>query len=362
MLISFLECLYSQSSLPTDEQTYHQLIDDIEFSNVSAQIYQLLKNQNRLEQTPNFFQVHLKKRYQQILLQNMALKKQTDDVLRLFEQACIPIIPLKGVYFAQRYFEDIGARCTTDIDVLIQKENYEQAVMILKNADYDMIEHLPDHFHANFLKKQGNHSFSIELHWNIGEESQINIEMADFWEAAEPLVGYMYAKQLSDYHTLHSICLHGWSHQLASARYLIDIVQLIHQIQWNEEQFFLDAKRYKTWRRMQRTLAIVYESFPHLANVKAISLKKKAPLWWREAILNADSKRGETSKIKTYMHWTMGEIYHCCLDGDTLMDRLNMLKNWFIPNKARLEYLGFQGYTSFYTSFLKKAYGALKKA
>jgi hypothetical protein len=87
---------------------------------ISPQVYFLLKEHGKLDETPDFFHNQLKENYKKVFFQNLFIKSQLELLLQDFENKGIDVIPLKGVYFAEKYFGNIGARRTSDIDLLIR--------------------------------------------------------------------------------------------------------------------------------------------------------------------------------------------------------------------------------------------------
>ncbi len=300
--MNLLQALYDPGSpFPEDEEFYQLALKDIEFFAVSSQVYDLLKQRGQLSHTPEFFQVRLKQKVEEALYPNILIKNQTDKILHTFEDAGIPAIPLKGTWFAEKYFGQIGARWTSDIDLLIQTTDLEQAIAGVKSLGYTMEEErIPAHFHWSFSKELPGSPIplTVELHWDILKGNTSNFQIEEFWKEAKPLQHYRYIKELSDYHTFYMICLHGWRHNLNSLKYFIDIIQMIHVLHDKIDYtvLFRDAAAHKTLKRMIRTLSIVYNQFPHLEKIRRLPLQRKR-LWWEyQAIRNADYRT-----VRTYV-------------------------------------------------------------
>ncbi|XZF76233.1 nucleotidyltransferase domain-containing protein [Bacillus sp. AL-1R] len=274
MIIKLLKSIYSQTpTLPIESISYEQLLEDIEFFSISGQIYYLLKKHNLLEQTPLFFQESLKKNYTKVLYQNIFIKNEWEKIASLFDKSGIITIPLKGVTFAEKYFENIGARPTSDIDILIKPNHINQAIELIKSLGFIINQDpITSHFHCSFSKILPNSPIplTVEIHWNIMREDTSSIDIEDFWNNAQPLQNYNYIYELSEYHTFYMICLHGWRHNLDSLKYFLDIMQLIYILgeKVDYEKLFQDAASHETLKRMLRTLSIVYGLFPELHYLK----------------------------------------------------------------------------------------------
>jgi hypothetical protein len=312
--------------LPLDESFYQRVMKEIESTSISSQIYYLLKKQKKLETTPLFFQLQLKKNYQESLYQNLFIKSQTDKILEEFELMGIEVIPLKGVYFAERYFGHIGARATTDIDLLIKEKDINRAVETIKLMGFEIEEEpIPSHFHTSLSKKipGSRYPLTVELHWDIVKETTAKFNIEEFWNKAIPLRKYRNVKILSDYHAFYMICLHGWRHNLDSPKYYLDIIQMIYHLksQLNYEELFKNAEAHLTLKRMKRTLYIVYNEYPMLEQVAALSQRK------RKRNVN---QMGKQNGIIQYLQF----IDYQFLSYDSIQHRLIELKQWLFPIRS----------------------------
>lgn len=324
MIITLIQALYDpRVPMPQCWGFYEKALEDIEFFDISPQIYWLLKQQGQLEQTPSFFQERLKHKYNDALYQNMFIRSQTKIALEKLEGEGIQTIPLKGTIFAEKYFGHLGARGTSDIDLLVHPFELERAIHCVKSLGYTLEQELiPYHFHWSFSKPIPDSPIplTIELHWNLLKEKTSDLSMDEFWGKATPLGSYRHIKELSDYHTFYLICLHGWRHNLCSLKYFLDIIQMIHILQDNINYTRLqkDAAVHKTLRRVVRTLAIVYYHFPHLAGVKELPREWNVRLWWEYSSL-----RNNKRSFKNYVNW----IYYHIFDFDTVRHTLTAISD-----------------------------------
>ncbi len=186
MINQLIKCLYAPViNLPKEEDFYHQVSKEIEASSISSQIYFLLKERHQLENVPLFFQNRLKQKYQEALYQNFFIRSQTNQIFNRFEKMELEVIPLKGVYFAEKYFGHIGARATSDIDLLIKKQNLNRAVEAVKSLGFEIeSQPIPSHFHSSFSKKIPGSSIplTVEIHWDVVKETTSNFKIKEFWD------------------------------------------------------------------------------------------------------------------------------------------------------------------------------------
>ncbi|MEY2192734.1 nucleotidyltransferase family protein [Neobacillus sp. BF23-41] len=323
--MELVKFLYDDKNpLPQDESFYHQALQDIEYDGIQSQIYFLLKQQARIDQTPAFFQYRLKEEYDKGLYQNLFIKNQTDQVLRVFEDQGIDVIPLKGVYFAENFFGQIGARATSDIDLLVKDHDLESSIRSIKSLGFSVEEEkIPGHFHCSFSKAlpYTGTPLVVELHWNFVRENTSKFNINDIWAQSLPVGRSMHVKELSPSHTFYMICLHGWRHNLDSMKYFIDIIQVIYKYreELNYEQIFRLAASHQTLKRMIRTLSIVYQQFPHLNDIKKVPFKIKKTQW----------EYRPPKSVKQYIDFIDYQFF----SFDTVKHSLIELVNWVWPSQ-----------------------------
>ncbi|WHY89108.1 nucleotidyltransferase family protein [Neobacillus novalis] len=283
--MELVKALYDpQSALPNDKKYYENAILGIELDGISSQVYFLLKEQGRLDQTPSFFQARLKETYEKGLYQNLFIKNQMNLILKEFEDERLDVIALKGVNFAEKYFGHIGARITSDIDLLIRLEDLEKAIDIAKSLGFLLEkEVIPGYFHCS-LSKELPHSkipLVVELHWSLIKEHTSKFSAEDIWNKSTLVGQFSYIKELSPQHTFYMILLHGWRHNLDSLKYFLDIIQVIYQMddEHDYEILLKLAKSHQTLKRITRTLSIVYQQFPYLDHVKKFPNKRATISW-----------------------------------------------------------------------------------
>lgn len=119
---------------------------------------------------------------QQYTLRNWQLATETERVLDLFEKQNIKAVPYKGTMFSKQFYGDLVSRTSTDIDLLIDWDDLQPCIQILKSEGFTPEWPLED-FHGwkNDLKnsqneynmdlyKDGERLFHIELHWDISSK------------------------------------------------------------------------------------------------------------------------------------------------------------------------------------------------
>jgi hypothetical protein len=297
--MNWIEALY-ESEITLDSYDYKFLLKELMEFGVAPQVYTLLKQQGKLVQSPIFFQERLKEQYEENLFLSLFIKSQLTKVLNCFEERELLAIPLKGVLFAEKYFGHIGARGTSDIDLLIQPEDLQKAISIVTALGFSVEEEpIEGHFHCSYSKPIPNSKIplTVELHWNLLKDDTSKLPIEEFWVNARPLPNYQHIFELSDYHTFYMICLHGWRHNLDSPKHFLDIIQLIYRMgdQIDYIQLLIQARQHRTQKRMIRTLSIVYQQHPYLQKIKPLPVRR-LNLWDYQAF-----KMGHKKTLKNYL-------------------------------------------------------------
>lgn len=98
---------------------------------------------------------------------------QTRDILSALRQAEIQVIPLKGVWLAERIYDDGACRPMADIDLLVAPQDLDRAHKVLERIGYTTDDfslevtggkHL--HFHKPGMPK------TLELHWRLWQTQE----------------------------------------------------------------------------------------------------------------------------------------------------------------------------------------------
>ncbi|MEH7380066.1 nucleotidyltransferase family protein [Bacillus sp. JJ1533] len=334
MAIELIRAIYDSTfPFPIDEKYYWGAIEDIEFFGISSQIYHLLKQNKQLEHTPPFFQERLKQKYTKALYQNLFIKNQTELILREFEKVGIEVIPLKGVWFAEKYFGHVGARGTSDIDLLVKPNLLDKAIECIKELRFTPDpKAVQSGFNLTFFRELPHSPIPlmVEIHWNIVDPKTSSLNTEKLWKDAYPLRNSNYIKELSDQHTFYMITLHGWRHNMNSLKYFLDILQLINNnvLDISYQKIFKEANKDKTLNRIIRTLSIVYNQFSFLDERKMLIKKKSILTWSYENLLQPEEK-----SIRKYLDFFDYQIF----SFDQFTHSIAEIFAWIFPSKYLVE-------------------------
>ena len=98
---------------------------------------------------PQVFQA-LQASYYKTAAHNALLFRELERVLAAFAAAGIPVIVLKGAVLAQTIYPDPGLRPMGNLDLLVNRDQIELAVAILKHQEYAEMLGVSDYIHKPF--------------------------------------------------------------------------------------------------------------------------------------------------------------------------------------------------------------------
>ncbi len=336
MICRLIKELYKENSsvhLGYSSEEYKVLETELNHFNLGPYVYSLLKQDRHLDRIPTEFKEALSKQYESQLIQNLLIKNQTDLVLSSLDKRNIFVIPIKGPLFSKKYFNDFAARSSSDIDILVKENQVKETIACIRSLGFKTEEKNDEgHFHKTFSKPLPGSSIPllIEIHWNLLKENTSNLSMDEIWSHAIPITNYQFVKELSIFYTFYFIILHAWRHNLDSMKHFLDIIQIIHK-HHNEldiELLLQTARKHKTFKRVKRTLSIVYQLFPHTNNLLELPFRNEYGLFW----LNEGNHGERVDKRLVYLDF----IDYQFNSYDTLYHRCIALFEWLFPSKFGL--------------------------
>ena len=201
-----------------------------------------------------------KQSYLTTLGRNRIFFAELQRVLGWLTAQGITVVLLKGAVFARTFYEDIGLRPMSDLDILLRKEDIPGAVHLLKQHGYEE----PVLHQSELLKQDASHDVhlrraqpphvDIEVHWLLvgGEKFRHKTDMSWFWQRVVLLTGWGEGvATLSPTAHLLYLCAHlGYQHGLASVGWLwlVELARFLeryHQeIDWTD---FVEGANHLTW-------------------------------------------------------------------------------------------------------------------
>ncbi len=174
---------------------WNLLIGKAHAEGVAPLLYWTLSKSGKFSSLPDLARNSLRAMYSGTWMRNQKILKELETLTRLFTQADIPVVVLKGACFALTIYPDIGLRPMGDLDILVPKEKLAEAVKIAMSLDYadtlpeaspglnDLLSH-----HA-CLQKTGEHPISLEIHHSLVADKSFvySVPVDWFWTQTELL-------------------------------------------------------------------------------------------------------------------------------------------------------------------------------
>jgi len=174
------------------------------------------------------------------------------DVLKRFNQAGIPVMPLKGQILSFMLYGDVGLRQTLDMDLAVQPEDLARAQACLMNKDWYLEESffpmsprqweslLRNEPHLNFIHGKMGHM--LELHWRSHWDTPDATRA--HWARSVPFTWQGCAIQaMSPGDLALYLCSHGGLHQWFRAKWLGDLARAHLQGQLDWQAAFEEAQK-----------------------------------------------------------------------------------------------------------------------
>ncbi|MCG2787404.1 MAG: nucleotidyltransferase family protein [Anaerolineae bacterium] len=203
-------------------------------------LYWKLSQAGTISSIPDFARAALREAYAATWSTNQKILQELEVLARLFDEAGIPVVVLKGACFALTIYPDIGLRPMGDLDILVPRAKLDQAVQIARALGYvdaapDAASGLNDLIgHHACLRKLGSPAHLLEIHDSLVAEKSFTfaVPMDWFWQQTRPLEHAKYPglRILSPtaqllFAAAHAMLQHGG--QNAPLRWFYDIDQLI---------------------------------------------------------------------------------------------------------------------------------------
>jgi hypothetical protein len=136
---------------------------------------------------PSDVEAHFKTAFKMNAIRNVLLVQELRRVLTLFGDAGIPVIPLKGVALAERFYGDASLRVCNDVDILVPRTSVIRGLRLLFSNGYagalkdealvnvslrSTIEHA-------LTRSDGRTNYAVELHWGVSFSSLLDDKAAE---------------------------------------------------------------------------------------------------------------------------------------------------------------------------------------
>jgi len=202
--------------------------------------------------------------------QNLYLTSELLRVHSALQQREIESVPLKGPAIASEIYGDLGLRPFSDIDLLVRREQLQQAESVVSELGYEPEFSIPAHLRESWLGQQCELTFRrsgtirLELHWDISHPHfSLDTGVEEFWNRLSTVrVGDASLPNLSPADLLFTLIVHGTRHAWSRMMWLVDVAELLQgQPAIDGEEFWHNADSRGAARMMATGFLLVQRVF-----------------------------------------------------------------------------------------------------
>jgi hypothetical protein len=183
--------------------------------------------------------------FQEDSARNVLLTAELRRLIDLLESAGIEAVPYKGPVLALFAYGNIILRRFVDLDVLVRREDANQAIDLLLRDGYEFSKPLTSSQRDLLLKTQHNlqlrrdkRQLIVELHWEVASNLfASSVQADDLWSGLSHLkLNQTNIKTLSVEDLLFSLCVHGSRHLWERLLWICDIgwIAARHEVNWSK--------------------------------------------------------------------------------------------------------------------------------
>lgn len=232
---------------------------------------------------PSSVQDRLRHGFHANVRRSMLLAHELLDLIQLFDDHGIPVVPFKGPVAATSVYDDLHLRPFGDLDLLVHLQDVPRAQRLLLNHQFEDWETLPPLHKLDFDRPPSWHSaltepfgkaktyiraskqgdkIPIELHWELVPpyfRHPLNPE--SFWERLQTItLQDTPVRTFSLEDTLFHFCLHGTVHRWSHLRLVCDIAELLRtHSALNWDQLVNQARRLHSERLFLLALRLAHQ-------------------------------------------------------------------------------------------------------
>jgi len=192
---------------------------------------------------PSTYLAKLKLQYQENYARNILLTEELCQLVKLFNNAGIEVLPYKGPALALFAYGNLALRRFVDLDVIVSKSDVLRARDLLLADGYTPAKSLTPAQQELLLRTQHNLQFSrdnrrliVELHWEVAPHLfASSVQENELWQNLTTIeLNGTKMKTLTADDLLFSLCVHGSRHLWERLGWICDVAELIarHELNW----------------------------------------------------------------------------------------------------------------------------------
>ena len=172
---------------------------------------------------------------------SLAQTAEVGRLSRLFAEAGVRVLVLKGIALATQLYGEPARRATRDIDLLVDRDQFSLAQQVMLEAGYRQrlnLQSRPRHSAYLALIKELEYSHAatgelVELHHRLtANPNLLSVPFASLWNEREELSpGGSQVSTLSRHRLPLYLCVHGADHGWARLHWLIDFAAAMQKVE-----------------------------------------------------------------------------------------------------------------------------------
>ncbi len=203
---------------------------------------------------PGHVQKWLETAFKLNAIRNESLAMELARVLKLFGEAGIPAIPLKGVALSESLYGDTSLRVCSDLDILVPRSLVGRSLQALLRNGYEgnlqeeTLIRIPlgNAIEYEFTRSDGPISYRLELHWGLFCTSRNDERAAaEVWQESQAAIFFgVTARQLPPEWELLYLAAHAARHRCEGLKWLTDIHDAVSLRRFDWEKLSAAARRH----------------------------------------------------------------------------------------------------------------------
>jgi hypothetical protein len=266
-----------------------------------------------------------------LVRENLEMARESLRLQRLFDEANLPVLFVKGAALAVLAFGDLGVRASQDIDLLVTYETLPAATELILRAGYCRCDPPPNISDAQLrlvmpLRKDLGFvhqatGLQVELHWRLFLNPYAMAEPSIIASSrVVPLAGGAGLRTLGEEDLFAYLCMHGALHWWNRLKWLADVNALIASMPEDGlERLVRAAEASGAGRAAAQALLLCRKLLQTpLSNSLTATLEKSVTMRWLEAtaVKAMTTGQGERDPHEVRFGTTRGSLSTFLLSRD----------------------------------------------
>ena len=146
-------------------------------------------------------------------------------VLEALAIAHLDVMPLKGPFFADRFYGGAAYRPCRDLDLLVRREDFERAEAVLARQGFQAASE-GDDYHRTWIRG----STGLELHFDVENPLAFDFDLEAAWRRASSSEAFGHPVcELETTDEFVFLCLHAARHRFERLSHVLDLAQMLRQ-------------------------------------------------------------------------------------------------------------------------------------